>query len=144
MRVYTVHIPPATRHQADPVLVKESFSWPAFLFGPLWALVHRMWLVTVGLVALDVVVSVVLDAAGIEPVTQAVLSLAIAVLIGAHGNEWRRRSLDRRGFRDAGVVVGRNIDEALARYLDSTIARIATSRPRTAPVPPPPLPLAGV
>ncbi|HTI87881.1 MAG TPA: DUF2628 domain-containing protein [Alphaproteobacteria bacterium] len=144
MRVYTVHVPPATRHQADPVLVKEGFSWPAFFFGPLWALAHRMWLVTVALVALDLIISVVLDAARIPPVTQAVISLAVAVLIGAHGNDWRRRSLDRRGFRDAGVVAGRNIDEALARYLDATVTHMAVPRPRTAPVAPPPLPLAGV
>jgi hypothetical protein len=144
MRVYTVHIPPTTRHQTDPVLVKEGFSWPAFVFGPIWALANRMWLVAVGLVALDLAASAVMDSAHLSPATQGVLSLAIAVLIGAHGNDWRRRSLDRRGFRDAGVVAARNVDEALARYLDSTITRVATPRPRTAPVPPPPLPLAGV
>jgi hypothetical protein len=144
MRVYTVHIPPATRHQADPVLVKEGFSWPAFFFGPIWALAHRMWLVAVALVALDLIVSVALDATRISSVTEAVISLAIAVLVGAHGNDWRRRSLDRHGFRDAGVVAARNVDEALARYLDTTILRSAAPRPRTAPVPPPPLPLAGV
>jgi hypothetical protein len=144
MRVYTVHIPPASPRQADPVLVKEGFSWPAFLFGPIWALTHRMWLVALALVALDVVGSAALDAARMAPAAQAVLSLAVAVLIGAHANDWRRWSLDRRGFRNAGVVAARNIDEGLERYIDSATLRAPPPRPRAAPVPPPPLPLAGV
>jgi hypothetical protein len=144
MRVYTVHIPPASQRQPDPVLVKEGFSWPAFFFGPFWALAHRMWLVAIALLALDLVSSGLMDAAHLSPPIQAVLSLAIAVLIGAHANDWRRWSLDRRGFREVGVVAARNVDEALERYFDSSSTRAAPLRPRATPVPPPPLPLAGV
>jgi hypothetical protein len=144
MRVYTVHIPPASQRQVDPALVKEGFAWPAFLFGPLWALVHRMWFVALALVALDLIASTGMDAAGLSPAIQAAISLAVAFLIGAHANDWRRRSLERRGFRDAGVVAARNVDEALARYLDAHAARVASPRPRATPVAPPPLPLAGV
>ncbi len=143
MRVYTIHLPPASHRQADPALVKEGFSWPAFFFGPLWALAHRMWLTTVALVVLDLGGGILMDAAGLSPLTQAVVSLAIEVLIGAHANDWRRRSLARRAYRDGGVVAARNVDEALARYLDAEPVR-APARPRVQPVAPPPLPLAGV
>ena len=52
MRVWTVHLPPAAteegaadrRRPPEPVLVREAFSWGAFLFGPLWLLAHRLWL----------------------------------------------------------------------------------------------------
>jgi hypothetical protein len=27
-----------------PIVVKVGFSWPAFIFGPLWFLLNRMWL----------------------------------------------------------------------------------------------------
>src|SRR4029077_16824986 len=50
MAIYTVHEPPLKRYDtaADPdrfVFVRDGFSWSAFLFGPLWVLRHRMWLV---------------------------------------------------------------------------------------------------
>jgi hypothetical protein len=143
MRVYTIHLPPASPRQADPVLVKEGFSWPAFFFGPLWALAHLMWLAAVALVALDFVAGIVMDAAKLSAPTQAIVSLGIAVLIGAHANDWRRRALARRGYRDGGVVAARNVDEALARYLNSAAPPVPP-RPRIQPVPPPPMPLAGV
>jgi hypothetical protein len=37
---YTAHI----RADRKLVLVKEAFSWGAFLFGPLWLLAHRAWI----------------------------------------------------------------------------------------------------
>ncbi|HAD86887.1 MAG TPA: DUF2628 domain-containing protein, partial [Rhodospirillaceae bacterium] len=50
MRVFTVHI---RRHALDPDkdvrLIKEGFSWPAFLFSFLWALWNRMWWTALGL-----------------------------------------------------------------------------------------------
>ncbi|MGE5539777.1 MAG: DUF2628 domain-containing protein [Gemmatimonas sp.] len=143
MRVYTIHLPPASQRIVDPALVKEGFSWPAFLFGPLWALAKGMWLTALALIALDLASGLVMDAAGFNPLTEAIVSLAIAFLIGAHANDWRRRALARRAWRDAGVVAARNVDEALARYLDAEPARVPP-RPRVAPAPPPPMPLAGV
>ena len=53
MRVYTVHL---RRHglmpERDLVLVREGFSWWAFLFTSLWALWHRMWWEALGLFAI--------------------------------------------------------------------------------------------
>jgi hypothetical protein len=83
------------------------------------------------------------DAIGVEDVVETVVSLAVAVLIGAHGNDWRRRGLARRGYREAGVVAARSLDEALARYLDSEPAPRGL-RLRAHPIAPPPMPIAGL
>jgi hypothetical protein len=123
--------------------VKEGFSWPAFLFGPLWALANRMWLVAVALVVGLFALGLVLDALGVADVVETVISIAIAVLIGAHGNDWRRRALNRRGYREAGVVAARALDDALARYLDAEPVR-PPARVRATPMPPPPMPIAGL
>lgn len=143
MRVYTVHTPPLSSRDPDPILVKEGFCWPAFLFGPLWSLVHRLWLVTVLMLAVLIVLGAGLDALGVDDFVETVISIAIAVLIGAHANDWRRRALAKRGYREAGVVAARSVDEALARYLDGEPPR-APARPRAHPVPPPPMPIAGL
>lgn len=143
MRVYTVHVPPFSSREPDPILIKEGFSGPALLFGPLWSLASRLWLVTVALVVVLVALGVALDALAVDDLVETVVSLAVAILIGAHGNDWRRRALARRGYREAGVVAAHSIDEALARYLDAEPAR-APVRVRANPVGPPPIPIAGL
>ena len=54
MSSYTVHEPPLRAGAAAPeperyVFVRDGFSFWAFLFGPLWMLRHRMWLVLAAL-----------------------------------------------------------------------------------------------
>ena len=49
MAVYTVHEPPrrnddALAHTDRFMFVRDGFSWPAFLFAPLWMLRYRLWL----------------------------------------------------------------------------------------------------
>lgn len=117
MRFYTVHLRPA-RPAEDPdvVLVKEGFSWPALFVTVLWAIWHQLWL---GLV-LYIVVALALGAAAavLELSDEAgmLLALAYAVLVAAHANDWRRRSLARRGYRFDAVVAARNRAEAEHRY----------------------------
>ena len=43
MRVYTAHL----RDGHVPVLVREGFSWGAFLLGPIWFALRRAWLAAV-------------------------------------------------------------------------------------------------
>ena len=58
MAVYTVHEPlprDGARSAPEPerfVFVRDGFSFWALLFGPLWMLRHRMWLVLLGYIAL--------------------------------------------------------------------------------------------
>ena len=60
MRMYEVlerTVDPRKGAAGDFVLVKEGFCWPALLFGPLWALYHRMWVVAAGLVSVGVIIA---------------------------------------------------------------------------------------
>lgn len=117
MRFYTVHLRPA-RPAEDPdvVLVKEGFSWPALFVPVLWAAWHFLWL---GLV-LYLVVGFALAAAAtvleLGDEAELLLALAYAVLVAAHANDWRRRSLARQGYRFDAVVAARNRAEAEQRY----------------------------
>src|SRR3954447_18119157 len=63
MKIYTLHLPQHAR-PGDPEildaaeLVKDGFSWGAFLFTFLWLLFHRLWLagiaVLVAMIAFDI------------------------------------------------------------------------------------------
>lgn len=121
MRVWTVHAepPPAAGAAAvapargDVVLVPEGFAWLAFLFGPVWLAWHRLWLWT-GLYLLAALALGVLLPAGVAVPAE----FALQFLLGAHGQDLRRRRLARRGLVETGVVAGPDLDSATARLLD--------------------------
>ena len=74
MKYWTVHLQPENRPVA-PVLVREGFSWGAFLLGPLWLLAHRAWIPAV-LVIAAIVITAALAPDGVQPFLFAAISLA--------------------------------------------------------------------
>jgi Protein of unknown function (DUF2628) len=114
---YSVYAPPSQApdltERADRLrFVKEGFSWVALLVPILWLLYYRMWVES----ALLVLVYVGLQLAfGTDAQGQALVgwaSLAISVLFGFEANDLRAVSLERRGYRLAGVTSGRDRTEA--------------------------------
>jgi hypothetical protein len=122
MRIWTVHMPPPPlagtagrpRRRASPVLVREGFSWGAFLFGPLWLLARRLWLPAllwlVGVLALAALLPAAVSAAALP---------AAQFLLGCHTRDLRRWALARRGYTQAHVVAERDEERALARLLSA-------------------------
>ena len=100
------------------MLVKEGFCWPAFFFGVLWALAKGLWLVALLLVAVSVALALLIQWAGIDPVTGMAVWFAFALIIGFEGNDCRRRKLARRGLDVAGVIAADGRDAALRRWFD--------------------------
>lgn len=118
LRLYTVHLPPPSADDNTPVLIKEGFAWGACIFGVLWALWHKLWIEAAALLALFLALGVISDFVDLTDPVETAIMLAIAVLIGFGGNDWRRESFRRRGYRDAGVVSGPDQENALRRFLD--------------------------
>ncbi len=109
MRIYTAH----TAARRPPVLVREGFSWGAFVFGPLWLLGHRAWIACVlALCAFGLIATLA------RGDMAAVLGLGVAWLLGLFGQDVRRWSLSRQGFVLVHVVAAADLDSALARLLD--------------------------
>ena len=108
MRVYSLlHCP----GEAAPVILKDGFSWPAFLFGPLWLAWHRLWAeaaIAVGLWALTFLP---------PPLPSTLMQLALFWLIGLEGNGLRRRALEHRGCYEKAVVLAHDEEEALLHAL---------------------------
>jgi hypothetical protein len=116
MRLYTVHQNPDPLSGNDLVFVKEGFCWPAFLFPMLWPLWHRLWLVALMVLAITGVVDVITMELDWPDVMVGVLTLAVAVVYAAEANDLRRWTLRRRGWRELGVALGRNLEEAEQRF----------------------------
>ena len=119
MRVYTVHL---RRQGLDPdrdiVLVKEGFCWPALLFSVLWALWCRLWWVALGLLVAEAAVSGAVALLGLDPLSEAAISLGFAVIVGFVANDLKRWTLRRHGFGEAAVVIAGDRDAAERRFYD--------------------------
>jgi hypothetical protein len=143
MSVFTVHEPPARAREAfaSPerfAFVRDGFSFWAFLIAPIWMLWRRLWLVLVIYLACSALLHTGLWAAGASGGVRAFIALLVALLVGVEAGSLRRWTLGRRGWRELGVVVGRNRDEAERRFFDAwdapAISRSAM--PATSRVPP--------
>ena len=124
MAVYTVYAPPhsaPTRLESAErfVLVRDRFSWPAFWFGPIWMLWHRLWLALLGYLVL-------------------ILGLEVAVRLtgGSGAASLQRLKLQRRGFALCGVVVGDDLEAAERRFFSALTGVAKDPRPLPAPGPP--------
>lgn len=118
MSVYTVHVRD-TGLKPTLALVKDGFSWPAAIFGFLWALVVGAWDVAVILLIVQVGVGVALPFLIVDPNAQGVAQIGLAVVIGLIANELRRWSLSRPGLHEDAVVSAPGKEEAERRYLDA-------------------------
>lgn len=121
-KLYTVHTRAwSGAADGDATFVKEGFCWPAFFFGPLWALWHGMWRTALVLLVLSAVVSGLAIGAGLTDAGEFALSGGLQVAIGLWANDWRRRVLARRDFLERGAVAGRRLRDAEQRYLKGAV-----------------------
>jgi hypothetical protein len=108
MTFWTAHIRPGH----TPALVREGFSWGAFLFSPVWLAAHRAWVpAALALAALILILALV------PAPDRGLLLLALAIVLGLSGQDLRRWSMQHRGFTLAQVVAARSEPEALGVLL---------------------------
>jgi len=130
MRIFTVLTRPAARDLGPDVqLIKDGFSWMAFLFSIFWALSQRLWLVALGIVVVDVILSMLAGALGLDPVGQAAIALGFSLLVGFEAYELRRWTLRRRGYLETAVIAATDCDEAERRFIESGHSLLMEARP---------------
>lgn len=102
---------------ADRVLfLRERFRWLALFFAPLWLLWHRLWLGFLGWLVAVVAIAVAASAFGFTPRASAPLLWLPTLVVAFEGTELLRRKLLRKGYREAGAVMGRDLEEAERRF----------------------------
>jgi len=118
-RLYTVQTDPVS-HEDDQsaVFLREGFSWGAALFPVLWAAWRGLWVWAAVLLVVEIALIGVHTWIGFDAVTWAALQLGYHVAVGFSANDWRRARLVRRGYLDAGVVLGSNLVAAEQRFFE--------------------------
>jgi hypothetical protein len=134
MNPYTLHVP-ADAPIGEPesldraVLVRDAFSWGAFLFTAFWFFGHRLWLAGLAVLAGLVVVQAGLGALGAHPTAIVLTQLLLSLLVGLEASSLRRWTLRRRGRPAVDTVMAKSLGEAEAlafrRWLDRRPPRLA-------------------
>ncbi len=116
MKQFDIYQHPDGRLEA----VKQGWSWPAFLFGALWALYCRLWkiaaLTLVGV--LVVAMAGVLEKSGLLDVMANIVCLGLYMAFGINGNHWKRRHLTSTGCHLAGTVAARGASQAITGHIE--------------------------
>ena len=126
MAVYTVHQPPLKKYESAPdperfAFVRDGFSFWAFVFGPLWMLRHRMWLVLLGYIVVVIAMQVGLRFVGASGGSAAFASFMLALLVGMEAGTLRRFTLGRRRWRNLGTIVGSDRETVERRFFDAWV-----------------------
>jgi hypothetical protein len=138
MPVYTVQAP------ADPlgepafeksVFLREGFSWPAFIFGIFWLLLHQLW-ATAAAWFVCLCVLTWLSLTYLSFGSFLVIALAIHLWLGLEGNTLLRNRLARQNYKFLGVVAATGL-EAAERSFFSRIQEETASAPPAKGGPPP-------
>jgi len=140
MPAYAVLEPPrrnrsASDHADRFVFLRERFSLGAFLFGPLWMIWRRVWLVLVAYLVVIGFVEYGLLRLGIAWSAHAAVYLLVQFLVGLEATSLRRWTRVRRGWRDCGIVIADDREMAERRFFDARAARRPPVDPLSMPGP---------
>jgi hypothetical protein len=137
--VYSVYEPPVPATDVIArtdrfAFVREGFSWVALLVPLLWLIYHRMWIEFVVLLLVYVGLQIAFGGDAQGQALTAWAGLAISILFAFEANDLRTASLERRGYRFAGVASGRDrVDAERAFFI-----KWLPEQERAASVAPPP------
>jgi len=123
MPVYTVHEPPrrdddALGHAMRFRFVRDGFHFWAFILAPLWMLRHRLWIELIAWLLILGGAMFLLHRFGIEESAGFWVWLFLSAPVGMEASSLLRWKLARRGFGQAGIVVGDNLEDAERRFFD--------------------------
>lgn len=123
MKTYTAHERDgqdgSLAERADAIVfVKEGIAWWALLFPEIWLIAKGMWLVLAAfLLFVFAVQGIVLALEWPEAIAGTIRFMA-CLLLALLGNDLRRWTLARKGYRFAGLASGRDRAECEQRFFE--------------------------
>ena len=106
MKKYKIFVNPQGSYES----VKQGWSWPAFFFTGVWAIVKKMWW-PVACVLIAVFILFTFIAALADVVT-----IVISIIFGIYGNKWRENNLSTRGYDYKETVTAEKPEGAIIHY----------------------------
>lgn len=139
MTAYSVFEPPGDDADLEArvgkvAFVKDGFNWVALFLPVLWLIYQRMWLELVVFLAAIALIPWLL---GADPAARQLagwLSLGLTLLFAFEANDLRGWVLQRRGYRFAAAVTGRDRTEAERAFFTNWLPRQQRRRVAIPPV----------
>lgn len=123
MALFTVLEPP--HGEIDKVtFVKEGFAPAALIFTVLWALFHRMWVVAAILFVVLVAISLSVSMLNLDAAIASLLEIAVGLIFGFEARRLWTMSLERAGYRRAGLIEASNQEAAELAYFANRAHRV--------------------
>jgi len=100
----------------DIVLLKDGFSWAAFLFSGFWFFYHRMWKELLVLILVNfafVFISKISSA-----FDRTLLECGFFFLVALNANYWRVDHLKKQGYELVGLVFGNDQVGAKVHFIE--------------------------
>jgi len=133
MASFSVFLPPGAQLAPEKIVfVRDGFSMPAFLFGPVWLLWKRAWLPAATVVALLSLLPLLAKLPGASPLLPGFLGIALALWLGFEGRQILAWSLKRRGYVESDLIVAENEEEAEEVYFARLGAGVTAAPPAEA------------
>ena len=119
---WTVHMKSDAREPYETArFIREGFYIGAFLFGPFWTLFHRLWILTLVIVAFQVALQAVGEEIGLAEHSMLILQLAFQAAIAFTVDDRLRAQARRDGYITADIVVAESKPKAEQRFFERAL-----------------------
>jgi hypothetical protein len=144
MRFYTIHERPAQTAggDAEVLAIASGFRWWAAIAPLLWLLWHRLWLGFALYLLFSVALGIAFALGDIAEPAATAIGLAVSLLIGFGAADYRRWTLERRGWRLVAVLRAEASVDAEDLYIRNRRADTRVTVPQSQAFAPPVLPAA--
>jgi hypothetical protein len=119
MKLYNSYIKISKKGSAeDVILVKDSISYPALFFTPLWIIHHKMWKEGAIFAGIFVVLFFLKD----KFITSGdifSIYVAMALMISVNANYWYSQLLHHNGYEFRGCIFGKSPEAAKVKFIDN-------------------------
>lgn len=116
MKTYNMYSHPIYGMEA----VKRGWSWPGFLFGIIWALCKKMWMIGFGTWGILFITLVATEWYSGQPAAELLTGMGgiiVSVWYGCEGNKMREVNLLNRNYKYTETIQSHNIEAALMEQL---------------------------
>lgn len=110
--------------------MRDSFSRPILIFGPLWFLLKQQWTSLVGYFGLAAVLGAFVIFLGLPSAVWGYFYLGLNLIFALEDPLIRGMVLESKGWRPLGVSEGRTEEEAEYRFIAAWLGRDESADPK--------------
>lgn len=118
-KIFNAYEKPEAPEPTDRVvLLREGFAYWAFVFGPLWLLAKRQWLLLFAFMVIALTIRIGGAAIDLPIQSTMIIEIFLHLMLGYHANDLLAWRLKRKGYRFAGVIAAESPMHAQRRYYE--------------------------